>query len=269
MQEMGTPTRDEETFERRKSSGIAINAVLLLLAMLEILLTFCSLGIALRILCRSVPSSLFSNESGGGSQVTMHEILGTGPEYEARKDRLLRWLGHQRKNFLLSSSSPTTATVPQQQQRLQQQQQQHSPSIISLSGPGYRNVPHLVALQPAQPRPNLYHPQYHRQAIPAGPYGYPVLVPVPLCPLPVRRPITPALDAGTMESKRRRRSNRDRESQHSGGTMSSKRSAHSSKLRKKVREEKREVTEEEIGKTYTGLDRTMAEDFISSSMDKY
>ncbi len=51
--------------------------------------------------------------------------------------------------------------------------------------------------------------------------------------------------------------------------MSSKRSAHSSKLRKKVREEKREVTEEEIGKTYTGLDRTMAEDFISSSMDKY
>ena len=273
---MGTPTKDEEIFESRKSSGIAINAVLLLLAMLEILLTFCSLGIALRILCRSQTSSLFSADSGG-SQVTMHEILGTGPEYEARKDRLLRWLGHQRKNFLLSSSSP------QQRHQVQQQQQYRNPapSLVSVTGPGYpgqRNsgglVPHLVALQPAQPRPILYHPQYHhRQNQSMGPYGYPVLVPVPFCPLPVRRPITPAHESSPTESKRRRQERRESlNNSGSTGTVSSKRSQQSSKkMRKKCKTEDKanEITDEEIGKTYTGLDRTMAEDFISSSMDRY
>jgi hypothetical protein len=41
------------------------------------------------------------------------------------------------------------------------------------------------------------------------------------------------------------------------------------KGKKRASEKDKEITEEEIGKTYTGLDRQAAEDFISNTMNKY
>ena len=317
-------TPDEETFEKRKSSGIMINAILLLLSLLQILLSFCSFGIALRVLC-SKPNGralLSPGSADGASEITMRrEILGVGPEYyEARKDRLLRWLGHQGRTF--TNHTPHGRSVLAKN---------IANSIYSHKMAEKRLYPRFVALQQS-PSANYMQssPAHHQQPIPfvipapisaplqrsiiipPGPLSLPAPVPppyhhhhhphypqsliVPIIPLPVRQPrsVTPVSVANSYERRnggivkghrRRRGYTSSALSSSSVGGRSKRSNASStvfpSRRRREIIEREQaaaeaaidnqekdvEITEEELSKTYTGLDRAVAEEFISNTMN--
>jgi len=122
---MSNPTIFEQAVEAQKTMGVYINAILLLLSLLEVLLCFSSFGIVIRALYKrrghsdsSSYGSLLSyctSPQSRSSRIAIQEILGagSGPEYQARKDRLIRWLSlitnNPNSNSIVPSTRPTSA----------------------------------------------------------------------------------------------------------------------------------------------------------------
>lgn len=309
-QDMADKTNDDETLDRRRSAGNVINSLLLLSSMLEVLLSFSTFGMAISVLCKSnYKASLLSSTGSSGSenQVARGEAIATNTEYQARKDRLLRWLGHQ----------PRRSVFP----GLPQPRGNYRPYVIPAQSVS------SSYLYPASHRPVFTLPPNYPTSITIPHPGYSIIMPMPapthmpIVPLPMRRPTTPAAAShhgshgahhhphhphhhphshqGTLllvpEEYRMKHQLQQIQQQHhaaAAAAAANHRSRHSSvsnlsvatrrsskcsvassstklSVQRRICEETNkelEITEEEVSKTYTGLDRSVAEDFIVQSM---
>lgn len=269
--------------------------------MLEVLLSFSTFGMAISVLCKSnyKPSLLSSTGSSGSeNQAARGDIIAT-TEYQARKDRLLRWLGHQPRRTAFHG-------LPQPRGTLR-------PYVIPA-----QSVASSYVFPAAPSRPVFTLPPNYPASITIPHPAYSIIMPmhapapVPVVPLPMRRPTTPAAAShhsaahhhhqhqGTLllvpEEYRMKHhlqqiqqqhhaaaaaaaaahNQRSRHSSVSNLSVATRRSskcsvASSSKLSaRRICEETNkelEITEEEVSKTYTGLDRSVAEDFIAHAMN--
>ncbi|CAL8142563.1 unnamed protein product [Orchesella dallaii] len=291
--DMDDRTEDDETLDRRRSAGNIINSLLLLSSMLEVLLSFSTFGMAISVLCKSSykASLLSSTGSSGSENPASREMITSTTEYQARKDRLLRWLGHQRRPF---------PGLPHPRGTLR-------PYVIPA-----QSVASSYVLPAAPPRPVFTLPPNYPASITIPHPAYSIIMPMhhpthmPVVPLPMRRPTTPAAAShasvhaaaaahanahahahahahaghhhGTLllvpDDLRKHRSRQSSVSNLSVATRRSSKCsvASSSKMSvaRRICEEKNkevEITEEEVSKTYTGLDRSVAEDFITQTMN--
>lgn len=286
---MGDKTIDDETLDKRRSAGNVINSLLLLASMLEVLLSFSTFGMAITVMCKSnyKASLLSSTGSSGSENAPRGDVVAT--EYQARKDRLLRWLGHQpRRQPFPGLPQPRGAYRPY----VIPAQSVHSSYMIPQPRP-------VFTLPPAYPIP---HPAYSFIMPMHAP------APVPVVPLPMRRPTTPAAAShistahhhqGTLllvpdEYRMKHQLQQIQQQHHAAAAAGVQRSRHSSvsnlsvatrrsskcsvassshKLNvRRICEETNkelEITEEEVSRTYTGLDRSIAEDFIAKMSDNH
>ncbi|CAG7726736.1 unnamed protein product [Allacma fusca] len=250
--------------EKRKSSGIAITAVLQLLALLQILLCFCSLGITLRVICINsyYKRNFLMQDSSDGSYVTKKEIA--GQEYEAKTDRLLCWLGYQKRQYFTRQLKTTAQSVNRHPVRPQLEPRLYT-RLIPARAPAVQ-----IPLQ--QHCNSLVFPKPYAIADPRSilaPHGLPPLIPfrapliMSLVPFPKCRPRSlgpPSIDNSSIK--------RRKVVSYCVNSLQDKRTGNA--LLQMSDDKSHEViTEEEVEKTYTGLDREIAEKFISNTMNSH
>lgn len=285
----------DDFVEYRNSSGILINTILLLLSVLQILLCFSSLGIAVRVMFKT-KGNLLSSKGSSGSEIAIRD----GLEYHARKDHLIHWLGNQRPNIiplglgggnspqkpnhkypqpsfvaiqpiLYPAPRPQLIPYPMMHPRamipMMQPHHPYAPSVISSSqfsfGPHPHQGPtHLVPLYRTTPTPSgvMMAPRSRR----AG----------SATPVSSIASLSVAQDHHNRRQRRRAQGNRGLlppgamgssiKSFHTQSILSSKAPSVISvaKTESEKNNEITEVTEVDVSRTYTGLDRSIADEYI-------